>query len=187
MRHETILERDKTVLIVVDIQEKLLGVYGPPMRARVLTGARKLMAGAKDLGLPVLLTEQYPQGLGQTARAVKGMLGDEHKPIEKTDFSCCGDAGFMKALKATGRKQALVCGIEAHVCVQQTALDLRAQGFLVHVCRDAIGSRKREDYKVGISRMERAGVVITTVESAFFELLENCRGEDFRKILKIVK
>lgn len=187
MRYDTLLKRDRTVLVVVDIQEKLLAVYEPAMRDRVVGGSAKLISGVRALGLPVVLTEQYPRGLGPTHGQIKAALGEDLKIIEKTDFSCCGEPGFMEALEKTGRKQALVCGMEAHVCVQQTALDLLARGYQVHVCRDAVASRREEDFKVGLARMNRAGVIVTTVESALFEMLESCKDERFRAVLKIIK
>ncbi|MFH1726184.1 MAG: hydrolase [Elusimicrobiota bacterium] len=187
MRYKTLLRRDQTLLVVIDIQEKLLGVYDPAVRERVVSEASRLVSGARVLGLPLVITEQYPKGIGPTHGAVRQAAGESFAPIEKSAFSCCGEKRFLEAVEATGRKQALVCGIEAHVCVQQTALDLLARDYQVYLCRDAVGSRKAEDYETALSRMRAEGAVVTTVESALFELLEACTDKRFKDILKIVK
>ncbi|HBL16622.1 MAG: hypothetical protein A2X36_16820 [Elusimicrobia bacterium GWA2_69_24] len=187
MRYETLLQRDRAVLIVIDIQEKLVGVYEPAVRERVLGGARRLIAGAQALGLPLIVTEQNPAAIGATHPVLRSALGAGALPVVKTSFSNCGEPKFLSALEATGRRQALLCGIESHVCVLQTALDLAAAGYQVHLCADAAGSRKEVDHAAALARLRQAGVVITTVETALFELLERCTDPCFRAVLKIVK
>jgi nicotinamidase-related amidase len=171
-----LLERDKTALVVVDVQE---GFRPYASFAGVADACRKLMQGARILGVPSVVSEQYPKGLGHTAPEVG--LEDE-QPIEKTVFSAARADGF----DLHGRTQAVVCGIETHVCVSQTVHDLLGQGVEVHVPADAVGSRHELDYERGLERMERAGAVVSTVEAALFELLERAGTPEFKAVQKLI-
>jgi nicotinamidase-related amidase len=145
---------------------------------------RRLIDGAKLLGLPILATEQYPQGLGPTTTELVTLLD---KVFDKTAFSCGGCEALCRELGATDKRKWLVCGIEAHVCVQQTVLDLLAEGLNIYVAADAIGSRGRFDYEIALRRMEAAGAMLTTTEAALFEWCQNSKAPQFKQISKLVQ
>ncbi len=172
----SLLVRDRATLVVVDVQEG----FRPYLRfAAVASACAKLLQAARILELPRLVTEQYPRGLGATAPEVG--LQDE-QPIEKTVFSAARADGFDLG----GRDQAIVCGIETHVCVSQTVHDLLAQGVEVHVPADAVGSRHEIDYDRGLERLERAGAVVSTVEAALFELLGRAGTPEFKAVQRLI-
>ncbi len=179
-----LLARDRAALVVVDVQE---GFRSYPAFAGVAAACAKLIEAARILGLPVLVSEQYPKGLGHSAPE----LGLQDEPrIEKTVFSAVRADGFDLGGAGTGPGgvgQALVCGIEAHVCVSQTVHDLLDEGIEVHVPADAVGSRHELDYERGLERMQRAGAVVTTVEAALFELLERAGTPEFKAVQALIK
>jgi nicotinamidase-related amidase len=172
----SLLQRDRSALLVVDVQD---GFRSYAAFEGVAQGCAKLLAAARILELPRLVSEQYPKGLGHTAAEVG--LRDEPR-IEKTVFSVARAEGFDLG----GREQAIVCGIEAHVCVSQTVHDLLDDGVEVHVPADAVGSRHDVDYQRGLQRLERAGAVITTVEAALFELLGRAGTPEFKAVQKLI-
>jgi nicotinamidase-related amidase len=172
----SLLDRGRTALVVVDVQE---GFRGYESFAGVADACKKLVQAARILAVPLLVSEQYPKGLGHTAKEVG--LGGE-KPIEKSVFSAARAEGFDLG----GRDQAVVCGIETHVCVSQTIHDLLDKGVEVHVPADAVGSRHTIDYERGLERLERAGAVVTTVEAALFELLERAGTPEFKAVQKLI-
>jgi nicotinamidase-related amidase len=172
----SLLERERAALVVVDVQE---GFRPYAAFAGVAEGCAKLVRAARILALPALVSEQYPKGLGHTAPEVG--LQDEPR-IEKTVFSAARAEGFDLA----GREQAVVCGIETHVCVSQTVHDLLDRGVEVHVPADAVGSRHALDYEHGLERMERAGAVVSTVEAVLFELLECAGTPEFKAVQKLI-
>jgi nicotinamidase-related amidase len=172
----SLLARDRTALVVVDVQE----AFRPYASfAGVAAACATLLQGARILGVPRLVSEQYPKGLGRTAPEVG--LEDE-RPIEKSVFS----AVRAEAFDLAGREQAIVCGIETHVCVSQTVHDLLERGVEVHVPADAVGSRHQLDYERGLERLERAGAVVSTVEAALFELLERAGTPEFKAVQKLI-
>lgn len=156
-----------------------------PRRAEMIASIQKLIGAARILKLPTLVTAQYIKGLGpvckEIAKATPGIT-----PMEKTAFSCCGSEEFMRAVKDLRRQRIILCGIEAHVCVQQTAIDLM-KDYFVYVAADAIGSRNRHDHKVAVERLRDCGAVITTVESAVFELIRESGTDQFKQILPLFK
>jgi nicotinamidase-related amidase len=172
----SLLERDRAALVVVDVQEAFR-----PYAAfeRVAAASAKLLHAARILEVPAIVSEQYPKGLGHTAPEVG--LRDE-QPLSKTVFSAVRASDFDLG----GREQAIVCGIETHVCVSQTVHDLLARGVEVHVAADAVGSRHAIDYERGLERLERAGAVVTTVEAALFELLERAGTPEFKAVQKLI-
>jgi nicotinamidase-related amidase len=172
----SLLDRSKTALVVVDVQE---GFRRYASFAGVAEASGKLVQAARILDVPTIVSEQYPKGLGHTAPEVG--LADE-RPIEKTVFSAACADGFDLG----GRMQAVVCGIETHVCVSQTVHDLLERGVEVHVPADAVGSRHAIDYERGLARMERAGAVVTTVESALFELLGRAGTPEFKSVQALI-
>ncbi len=177
-----LLERDNTALLVIDVQERINAVMadqGHVPRLEVLIEA------GRDLGVPVIGSEQYPQGLGPTVGSLAEALGADF--LGKVTFSCARDRGLVEAVEATGRRQILITGIETHVCVLQTAIDLLAAGYEVQVPHDAVNSRREADKRWALHRMARAGAVVTTTESALFELLERCDTADFKTVAKLIK
>jgi len=178
------LEIENVSLLIVDIQGNLANsMYGKELLFKNL---QKLIKGIQVLGIPIIWLEQNPQGLGPTIPEIAGLLSDI-RPISKTTFSCCQNDRFIQALKALNRKQVLIAGIEAHVCVYQTALDLVDLGYEVQAVTDAVSSRNVDDKKIGLQKMRDYGVGLTSVETALFELLKVAEGERFKDILKIVK
>lgn len=177
------LTPQNAALVVIDVQEKLMNIM--PRRVEVLASLQKLIGAARVLKLPTLVTAQYIKGLGpvcpEIVEATSGIV-----PMEKIAFSCCGSEEFMRAVKDLRRQRIILCGIEAHVCVQQTAIDLM-KDYFVYVAADAIGSRYRHDHKVAIERLRDCGAVITTVESAVFELLREAGTDQFKQILPLFK
>jgi nicotinamidase-related amidase len=145
-----------------------------------------LVRGARVLGLPTLVTEQYPKGLGRTVPEVTAHL-DEVEPIEKVCFSAVQADGFSRELQDTRRDQVLLCGIESHVCVNQTAEDLLADGIEVHVAQDAVTSRTAENRALGLHKMERSGATVTSVETALFELVRQAGTPEFKEVQALVK
>jgi nicotinamidase-related amidase len=172
----SLLQRDRAALVVIDVQE---GFRPYASFAPVASACGKLVSTARLLNVPRILSEQYPKGLGHTAPEV-GI--EDERPIEKTVFSAARADGFDLG----GRDQALVCGIETHVCVSQTVHDLLERGVAVHVPADAVGSRHAIDYERGLERMERAGAVISTVEAALFELLGRADVPEFKAVQKLI-
>lgn len=172
----SLLERDRAALLVVDVQEGFRSYDSFP---GVASACSKLLQAARILEVPALVSEQYPKGLGHTAPEV----GVEQEPrIEKTVFSAVRAEGFQ----LHERPQAIVCGIETHVCVSQTVHDLLDRGVQVHVPADAVGSRHRLDYERGLERLERAGAIVTTVEAALFELLERAGTPEFKAVQRLI-
>jgi nicotinamidase-related amidase len=183
-RHPHILQRKQSALLVIDVQEKISAVMLD--REFLLKNTVKLIKGCQVLGVPIFMTEQYPKGLGPTEADLVTALGDL-SPIQKMTFSCCGAAELMAGLRKKSIKQVMLTGIEAHVCVQQTALDLLANGYQVHIIRDAVSSRKTTDADAALARLQNAGAVITTTEAALFELLERAGTPQFKEISQLVK
>jgi nicotinamidase-related amidase len=172
------------ILIVVDVQGKLARIVhdSAVMIARIAT----LIQGAEILGLPILVTEQYPKGIGGTIEEL-ALLVEGYPRIEKDAFSCCGEEAFMRELRAAGRTQVLLCGIETHVCVYQTGRDLLAQGFGVHLVLDAVSSRLRENKELAAAKLQALGASLTGVEMALFEMLEFSGTDSFRAISRLVR
>jgi len=178
------LQLDSTVLVVIDVQDRLFRVM--PDREALAASLRKLVSGARVLGVPAILTEQYPKGLGPTIAELAELMPGI-KPIPKLSFSCCGEKYFLRELEALGRRQVLLAGIELHVCVYQTAVDLLASGYEVQVVADCVASRRVEDRKIGLMKLRDSGAGLTTTEMALFELLQVAEGDVFKEISRIVK
>lgn len=175
---------DNAVLVVIDIQDRLFRVMHE--KEKLLQNVLKLVKGVQVLDIPVVLTEQYPAGLGPTLPEISQPLPDI-QPIEKYCFSCCDEERFQQTLESSNRKQVLIAGIEAHICVYQTAMALLDSGYEVHVVVDCVASREVANKEVSLTKMSNAGVSLTTMEMALFELLKVGKGEKFKRISKIVK
>jgi nicotinamidase-related amidase len=176
------MSRGDTALVVIDVQEKLIPAI--VASSRVVWNVRRLIDGAQALGLPVMASEQYPQGLGLTVAELASRLAQ--RPAKLT-FSCRELAGLFADLRQRQVDKLLLCGIETHVCVQQTALDLMADGWRVYVAVDAAGSRFDMDHQVAIRRMESCGATMTTTESALFEWCEAADTPEFKQISLLVR
>jgi len=183
-RGHGMLKLDNTVLSVIDVQGELAhAMYNKEM---LFENLQKLIKGSKILGIPVLWTEQNPEGLGTTIPEVANLLSGI-KSVSKLSFSCCGNERFMEALRALNRNQVLLAGIEAHVCIYQTAVDLVNLGYEVQVVVDAVSSRTKENKLIGLERIREVGVSLTSTETVLFELLKVAEGPKFEGILNIVK
>ncbi len=179
------LTPDRTILLVVDVQGKLASLMHQP--ERLLANLEKLIKGAQVLEIPVLWTEQVPAKLGPTVPELGRLLEGSAAPIAKASFSCCLHPPFMAALQATGRRQILVAGIETHICIYQTTIDLLEAGCEVQVVADAVSSRTAENRQIGLDRVQAAGAALTSTEMVLFELLRVAEGPKFKEINKIVK
>jgi nicotinamidase-related amidase len=179
------LRAKDTLLLVVDFQGKLARIVQDS--AAVLDAASKLVRGARVLEVPIVWTEQNPQGLGPTVPELAELLPGGGQALPKFHFSCWRDQGIRHAVEDTRRKQVLLAGIESHVCVYQTASDLLSAGYDVHLAVDAVSSRSEGNRQIGLAKAQGEGAVLTSVESALFELLEVAQGDKFKEILKIVR
>ena len=184
-----VLRRAHVGLLVVDVQEKLADVM--PRRSETVERCVRLVRGFRRLGLPVHVTEQYPDGLGPTVPELKEVLEDI-EPLRKLTFSCCGlpednDNPLLKQLADTRRTQLAICGMETHVCVLQTALTLHGRGIEVHVAEDAVCSRTDANRSNALAHMAATGITVTNSESVLFEVLETAEAPEFRDILQLVR
>jgi nicotinamidase-related amidase len=181
-RSPELMNRDDTALLVVDVQEKLLPLI--PGSGRMVWNIRRLIDGAKILGVPVAATEQYPQGLGPTTAELAQRLG---AIPGKLDFSCgeCGE--LFTAFRDKGIWKILVCGIETHVCVGQTVHDLLSEGFRVFVAADAVAARGQIDHDIALRRMDSSGATLTTTEAALFEWCGRAGTPEFKEISQLVR
>ncbi|MDD5728738.1 MAG: isochorismatase family protein [Victivallales bacterium] len=179
------INTQNTLLLMIDMQEKLLKAMSDA--AACIGNNELLLKTAAILDLDLLLTEQYPAGLGNTVDELKCLLPEAAAIIEKTSFSCCGESNFRTVLKSKSRKNIAVCGIEAHVCVQQTVLDLLNMGYNVIIPADALCSRSSRDYELALAAMRHAGAFVTSAEALVFMLLRDARHPNFREIAKLIK
>jgi nicotinamidase-related amidase len=175
----------KPVLLIVDVQERLFAVMEAERREAVLRNIKILGTAAERLQVPVLVTEQYPKGLGPTVPGLRDLVSVH--PIEKTAFSCCGAGGFTDRLRATGADHVIMAGLETHVCVLLTALDLLPAGFGVSVVADAVCSRRREHHDQGLAQARQAGAVVTSTETVVFQLLKTADTDAFRDLSKLLR
>lgn len=183
-KHPNILVKENSALLMIDVQERILKVIN--QYENLLENTKKLILGFNEMSLPIYYTEQYPKGLGGTVEELKEMLVDTES-IQKMTFSCSGAGDLFENLKKSEVRQVVVCGIESHVCVQQTVLDLIANDFKVFVAADAVSSRKEFDYNIAIERMRTNGAEITTTEAILFELLNICGTPEFKAVAKLIK
>jgi nicotinamidase-related amidase len=185
MSHPRVLERDASVLLIIDVQE---GYRGHTIEHdRMVRSVRKLLEAAKLVGVPVLVTEQYPTGLGHTQSEISEGFPADLRVIEKMSLSCCGQPAFLERLRALGRRQVVVCGIEAHACVNQTTHDLLERGHAVHVPYDAISARFEADLRIGWEKIIGSGAVPSTVEMACLEWVRTAEAPEFKAIHRLIK
>ena len=184
MKTSTLLDRADTVLLIIDVQDKLASVMH--RKEKLVENVLKIIKGITVLELPAILTEQYPAGLGKTLPEISQLL-PHVSPIEKVSFSCYNEEPFRLRLESLRRKRVLVTGIEAHICIYQTTVDLQQKGYQVQVVTDCVSSRNAEDKQVSLARLSDMGIGLTTAEMALFELLRVAAGEKFQQISRIVK
>ena len=175
---------ENTLLLVIDLQEKLFRtIYDKEF---LLPNVQKLVKGCRILELPLVVTEQNPAGLGPTVPEL-GVLMPEALKVTKFSFSCCAESEFNEILKASGRRKILVCGVESHICVYQTALDLLAADFEVHIVTDCVSSRTSQNKQLALRRLMSEGIKLTGVEMALFELLRTAKAPSFKAISALIK
>lgn len=180
------INKNDTSFVVVDVQERLMGAMPEDITETNLKNMKILLEAAKVLGIPVTVTEQYPKGLGPTIDDIKDSV-DNFAPVEKVVFSCARSPEFESAIEGLGRKSVLLCGVETHVCVLQTAIDMVNKGYTVYVPADAVISRRELDWEKGINLIEKAGAVVGTTEAFLFQLLETAGTDEFKQISKLVR
>ena len=185
--HPMTLDRERTALVVIDVQERLFPAMDADHREEVMRNIKVLTAAARRLNLGTLVTEQYPKGLGHTLQEVKDALPAGVQPVEKVAFSCLGVDAFRSRLTATGARQLLLAGIEAHVCVLMSALDLLAEGYAVHIVADAVTSRTQANWRLAMAQLRQAGAVVTTTETVLFQLLRQADTDDFRELARLIR
>ncbi|MGH7320069.1 MAG: hydrolase [Candidatus Rokuibacteriota bacterium] len=186
MRDGVRLDRKGTALVIVDVQERLFGAMDPEQREGMVRNLKILVAGARRLDLPTVVTEQYPKGLGHTLPEIRDALGPI-EPISKVTFSCCAVGDFTKQLRQQGTRAVVLAGLETHVCVLMTALDLIADGFAVHVPADATASRTRQNWEIGLAFVRGEGAVVTTTETVLFQLLGQADSDEFRALAPLLR
>lgn len=183
--HPNLLHADNTILAVVDVQEPFLrSIHNAN---RLLQNISALMQGANALRIPLLGTTQYAERMGDVLPEIKRLLPPLLPPFDKMSFSCYASPAFASEIQRSGRKQVLLCGVETHICVNQTALELSASGFQVHVVADAVSSRTEANWRLGLEKMQQSGILLSSVEMALYELLREAGTPEFREILKIIK
>ena len=185
MQHPNILELSRSALLIIDMQEAFRANMKQfkKFAERIAVAAR----GANELGLPIIVTEQYPKGLGHTASEIMAVLPNEIEILEKTSFSSCGAQQFLDRLHEKQIKQVIVAGIESHICVNQTVHDLLTNNFQVHLLTDCITSRKQSDRKRALQKMQSSGAILSSVEMALFELMRDAKHEKFKAIQGLIK
>jgi nicotinamidase-related amidase len=179
------LDRAQAILVVVDVQQKLIPAMPAKIYRQTLQGIDFLVKSARLLEVPVVTTEQYPRGLGGTVPELAEACRDG--AVAKMTFGCCGEPSFLARLKELGRSQVIVTGMEAHVCVWQTVLGLLGAGYHVHLVRDAIVARGKIDYLNALESARQAGAVVTTAETAVFQLLHSAEAPEFKAVSALVK
>jgi isochorismate hydrolase len=179
------IKRNDAMLLVIDVQEKLAPAMHHDLFARTLENLERLASAAEVLGVPVLMSEQYPKGLGHTVDRVRRAFHGA-KVFSKVIFDAAGDPTIAEAIRAAGRPKILVTGIEAHICVYQTVRAL-ARSHVVHVVRDAVASRTLENYETGLELSEAAGAIVTSTETVLFDLVEKAGTEEFKTISRLVR
>jgi isochorismate hydrolase len=178
------INKDNSMLVIIDIQDRLASVMD--VRDQVILNCSHLIELSKLMSIPILLTEQYPKGLGQTVKEIRDIL-PVYKPIEKLTFDCCEEKTFLEEVKKLGKKNIILTGMETHICVLQTCLGLLKEGFNVHVVKDSVSSRKKENWKTGLEFMKQAGSVITCTETVLFQILKIAGTNEFKAISKRIK
>ena len=182
----SLCDANHSQLVVIDIQERLVAAMPSKPRQQTLSNAERLVQAAKTLQVPITHTEQYPKGLGATDKKLRSHLPD-YAAVEKTCFSCFAADGFISALASQQRQQVILCGMESHVCVLQTAIELQQAGYQVFVVEDALCSRHKKHHLNALARMRQAGIIISNVESVIFEWLRDASHPGFKSLSRLLR
>lgn len=180
------LDKDSTALVIIDIQDRLAAAMKTKIKHKIIENCLHLIEISKMLNIPIILTEQYPKGLGTTVFEIKNAL-PAYQPIEKLAFNCCEEPSFLNEIKKINKKKIIFTGMETHICVLQTCIGILKEGFHIHVARDVVCSRSKEDYRAGIEFMRDAGAVVSCTETVLFQLLGAAGTEEFKVISKRIK
>src|SRR5262245_12841466 len=186
-RHPMSLACERTALVVCDVQERLFPAMDSDHREEVMRNIKVLTTSARRLRVPIIVTEQYPKGLGHTLQEVLDTLGPDAERLPKVTFSCCGSEEFRTRLDTTGARHIVMTGIEAHICVLTTTLDLTALGHTVQVAADAVTSRTQANWRLAMDQLRQAGAVVTATESILFQLLGQADTDDFRELARLIR
>ncbi|MEM2443308.1 MAG: hydrolase [Candidatus Bathyarchaeia archaeon] len=180
-----LISRENAILVVIDVQEKLFPLISDDGE-KVLENMRKLIQFAGIIGMPIVLTEQYPKGLGPTIPEIRDLIPNI-QPVEKVEFSCFGSEEFKEIIKRLNAKSLIIVGIETHICVMQTAIEGVKEGFKVCVVSDATSSRNPEDKRIALERLRDNGIIVASTEMLIYELLKRAGTQEFRETLKLIK
>lgn len=183
MNNIGLLKRENSAILIIDVQERLMPVISE--KEIVFANVNRLIAGANILKLPLVVTEQYPKGLGHTCKEIQ--IDNDHEVIEKISFSCMLASSINDKLKAWQTKSLILAGVESHICVFKTALDALNNGYEVHIVADAVSSRREYDKEVALKRMRHAGAFVATTEMILFQLLDEAGNEEFKQISKLIR
>jgi nicotinamidase-related amidase len=183
--HPHLLHVDNTILVIVDMQEPFLRTLFEP--ERVIANVCALAQGANILRLPILATTQNGEKMGNVLPEIRRLLPPLLPPFDKLSFSCYAAPAFASEIQRSGRRQVLLCGVESHICVSQTAHELQDAGFQVHVVADAVSARSEANWRLGLEKMRQSGIFLSSVEMALYELLREAGTPEFREVLKIIK
>ncbi len=181
------LQRNSTICVIIDLQTQLMSAMEEPIITLIEKNNNLLISSLKIFDIPTIVTEQYPNGLGATCESVRKNMGDRYNPIDKVVFSCWREPSFREKMEAFQLGTVIISGIETHVCVLQTALDLLEKGYKVHIPLDATCSRFKSDWKSALNSLSSAGAVITSVETIVFQLLEKAGTPEFKAISPLIK
>jgi len=181
------IDPQDSAFLLIDFQSNLAAAMKQAVYNNCEQNVNLIISACNILNVPIIVTEQYSKGLGSTVESIKHNLGVHYKPIDKLSFSCYADAGFQASFSRLNKKYALVSGIESHVCVLQSALDLIANGYIVHIISDAVCSRYKNDWEKAMDYMNNAGAIITTTEIVVFQLLRKAGTAEFKAISPLFK
>jgi len=185
--NEKLCHAQHSQLLIIDIQERLASAMPPKVLEQVIKNNNVLTSAAKELDIPVIHSEQYPRGLGHTVSDISDNLPEESISIEKTCFSCSETEGFHDLLAKHKRQQIIITGIESHICVLQSAIQLQRHGYAVYVVEDAVCSRKKLHHKNALERLRQNGIIVSNVESVLFEWLRDASHPQFKNLSKLIK
>ncbi len=182
-----ICSAEHSCLLIIDIQSRLTATMPVKVLERLKRNSIMLLNTANHLSIPVFATQQYPEGLGPMEAVIKNLLPEGYRHYDKTCFSCAQAENFMQDLEATNRKQIIIMGVEAHICVLQTAIDLRVAGYHIFVVTDTVCSRQRENYENAIQRLQCSGIITCNTESVLFEWLRDAKHQHFKTVSALVR
>ena len=176
-----------SLVLVIDIQDRLTTMLDDEVCAQMVENSQKLVAAAKVLGIDTIVTEQYPKGLGQTIQGIRDTLGEKYMPVEKTAFNALLEDGFLSTIKSHNKKQIVICGIESHICVYQTAKHLMQMGFEVVVAKDVCASRNKFEFKCAMDLLRQEGAKVSCLEIILFDWLGGAKNPKFKEVQALIK